>query len=121
MSAADVESAQPEPPVASSTQDKPKDEVVTEEGAPAIDAEDANVKTSSQAEEKKDSAEKKEENGRGRRTFKDADGVLKTSPQKISLNKRHNSKYDPSILPESDDAQTIRNQVCFNRSWILPQ
>lgn len=105
MSTAEVENAKAEQPATSSAQDELKDEVLTEEGAPAT-----------KAEEKKDYAEKKEHNGRGTRTFKDENGVLKTSPQKISENKRQNSKYDPSILPKSDDAQTIRNQVCFNRS-----
>ncbi|KAH8585577.1 hypothetical protein B0O99DRAFT_646619 [Bisporella sp. PMI_857] len=40
------------------------------------------------------------------------DGVLKTSAQE-DTNPKANSKYDPSILPESNDASQIRGQVAF--------
>lgn len=40
-------------------------------------------------------------------------GVLKTSRKIDETNYKNNSKYDPSILPETDDAQAIRNQVEF--------
>lgn len=111
MSTAEVENAQPEQPVTSSTQDKNKDEIMTEDGAPATKVEDAEVKNGSQDADKEAYAENRQKNGR--RTYKDKDGVLKTSPQKISKDRNNNSKYDPTILPETDDPQLIRNQVCF--------
>jgi lupus La protein len=100
MSTAPVEDAQPEQTVTSSTQDET---MKSEEEAPATKVEDAAVKP-----ESKDT-EKKEKNGI--RTYED--GVLKTTAQEDLKDRRKNSKYDPSILPETDDAQLIRNQVCF--------
>ena len=42
------------------------------------------------------------------RTYED--GVLKTSAQESPYGK-NNSKYDPSVLPETDDPKKIRAQV----------
>ncbi len=38
-------------------------------------------------------------------------GVLKTTAKIDPKNHSANRKYDPSVLPESDDPQIIRNQV----------
>ncbi|KAG0649337.1 autoantigen [Hyphodiscus hymeniophilus] len=99
-----VENAQPEQPITSST---PDETMKVEEEAPEIKVEDAGVMASSQESEKKTYTPKKN----GYRTYEN--GVLKTTRQEDHTNKRNNSKYDPSILPETDDAAEIRKQVEF--------
>lgn len=100
MSDPKVEDAPPEQPVTS------QDE--TTKDAPAVTVEDGDVKTDIK-DTKMNGAEKKEMNGL--RTYED--GVLKTSAREDATDRNKNSKYDPSILPETDDARLIRNQVCF--------
>jgi len=103
MSTAKVEDAQPEP-VPSTTQESTK----TEEDTPATKTDDKDVKTEFK-DTKKNGTEKKDKNGL--RTYED--GVLKTSAQEDPSDRRNNSKYDPSVLPETNDPQLIRNQVEF--------
>ena len=106
MSTAKVEEAQPEP-VPSATQETTK----MEEDSSATKIEDGDVKIESKDAEK-NGTEKKEKNGF--RTYED--GVLKTSAREDHKDRSKNSKYDPSVLPETDDPQLIRNQVTL---WNL--
>jgi lupus La protein len=46
------------------------------------------------------------------------DGVLKTSAQ-IDYNRKNHSKYDPSVLPTTDDPSKIRAQVCSSSALLL--
>lgn len=101
MSDSKVEDAQPEP-APSTTPETTK----LEEDTPATKTEDGDSKTESKDTKKKGS-EKREKNGV--RTYED--GVLKTSAQEDPNDRRNNSKYDPSVLPETDDPKLIRNQV----------
>lgn len=50
----------------------------------------------------------------GVRTYED--GMLKTSAREDQYDRSKNSKYDPSILPETDDPVLIRNQVGLTES-----
>ena len=45
-------------------------------------------------------------------------GVLKTKAQ-IDETRKNHSKYDPSILPNTDDPKKIRAQVCSNVVLLL--
>lgn len=110
MSAPKVEDAQPEQSATTSTQDGTMK--IEEEDAPATKSKDADVQSESKNTEM-NGAEKEEKNGI--RTYKD--GVLKTSAREDTKDRSKNSKYDPSILPETDDAQLIRNQVCFSNAF----
>ena len=101
MSDPKVENAPPEQSITS------QDETM-KEAAPAAKLEDEDVKIDLK-DTKTNGADKKEKNGL--RTYED--GVLKTSAKEDATDRKKNSKYDPSILPETDDAQLIRNQVCF--------
>ena len=98
-----------------------KDEVVKEEeAAPTVDkAEDTKVEPKdTEANEPLNTKEedgKDEKSDRGDRERKYSNGVLKTSARTDETNYKNNSKYDPSILPETSDAQEIRNQVCSNK------
>lgn len=101
MSDPKVEDAQSEQPIAST-----EDETVkAEEDAPTSKAEEAEAKDT-----KTNGTEKERENN-GVRTYED--GVLKTSAIEDLKDPRKNNKYDPSVLPETDDPQLIRNQVCL--------
>jgi lupus La protein len=96
-----------------------KDEVVKdEEGAvPAVEKVE-DVKVESKDTEANGTSNTKEEDSKDEkidrkdRERKYSNGVLKTSAKIDEENYKNNSKYDPSILPETDDAQAIRNQVC---------
>jgi hypothetical protein len=107
MSTAKVEDAQPEP-VLSTTQETTK----MEEDTPATKIEDGDVKIESK-DAKKNGTEKN-----GFRTYED--GVLKTSAREDHKDRSKNSKYDPSVLPDTDDPQLIRNQVTFRTSQGYP-
>jgi lupus La protein len=48
----------------------------------------------------------------------DENGVLKTSVQ-IDGERRNYSKYDPAVLPTTDDPSKIRAQVCSNAILLL--
>jgi lupus La protein len=45
---------------------------------------------------------------------KSSGGMLKTKARVDHKNSAANSKYDPSVLPDTDDPEKIRNQVCPN-------
>jgi lupus La protein len=104
MSDSKVEDAQPEPSITQETTKMEKDapETKTEVGDSTTESKDT----------KKNDSEKREKNGV--RTYED--GVLKTSAQEDLNDRRNNSKYDPSVLPETDDPKLIRNQVTI---WNL--
>jgi lupus La protein len=106
MSTAKVEDAQPEP-VSSTTQETTK----MEEDTPATKIEDGDVK-SEVKNAKKNGTEKKEKNGPP--TYEN--GILKTTVREDVNDRSKNSKYDPSVLPETDDPKLIRNQVTI---WNL--
>ncbi|KAH6717045.1 hypothetical protein BKA61DRAFT_316901 [Leptodontidium sp. MPI-SDFR-AT-0119] len=81
------------------------------------DADVADSKPSNgEAVVKEEAAEKKGENGadskKDTRRY-DENGILKTSAKQDWDNHRNNSKYDPSILPQTDDPAKIRAQVEF--------
>ena len=101
-----VEDAQTEQSVTSSAQNEATE---TEKRAPTTKVDSSEENAESQDAEKKSPSAKRN----GHRTYDN--GVLKSSPQVISPNKRNNNKYDPSILPETDDAKMIRRQVCFGK------
>ena len=48
----------------------------------------------------------------------DDNGVLKTKAQ-VDETRRNHSKYDPSVLPTTDDPKKIRAQVCSNVVLLL--
>lgn len=48
----------------------------------------------------------------------DENGVLKTSAQ-IDDDRKNYSKYDPTVLPTTDDPSKIRAQVCSNAVLLL--
>jgi lupus La protein len=120
MSTAEVEAVKPEQPATSSTQDETMN---TEEEARATEnaeveavevGEGATETKPAKAESKAEltnklSGGKREKNG----IRTDEDGVLKTSAKEDLENIKNNSKYDPSVLPESDDPHLIRQQVCL--------
>ena len=111
-----VEDAQPEQPVTSSTQDET---IETEEGAPATKVDDADTKAESPDAKKNGFTEKEKKI----RTYDEGElkGVLKTSAHEDPTgDKRKNSKYDPSILPETDDPSEIRRQVS-SRNILEPR
>jgi lupus La protein len=139
MSNLNVETTEPDPAVTS----LPIDETVNKEGgdlsAPTdkgvvvVEAKDTNGITEVEEKEtaEKNEAvtnikaengdEKTEENGTPRykkqRTYDN--GVLKTSGQVQEGEGARNSKYDPSILPTTDDPSKIRAQVCSSMT-LLP-
>jgi lupus La protein len=139
MSNLKVETSEPDPAATS----LPNDETVNKDGGDpsvptdkeavmaAVESKDTNGTTeveeastiekneaTADVEEEK-SDDKTEDNGapqkKKQRTYDD--GVLKTSG-KVKENAR-NSKYDPSVLPTTDDPGKIRAQVCSNMT-LLP-
>jgi hypothetical protein len=59
---------------------------------------------------KEENDEKKvDTKGGGPRTYDN--GVLKTTRKVDDKDYKNNSKYDPTVLPETDDAKEIRKQV----------
>ena len=104
-----VENGEPEQPVNSSTQNEV---IEKEEAAPVTKMDVTSVNADSEEAETSQYEEKKSNVPRFY-----SDGVLKTSRREdANGNKRNNSKYDPSILPDTDDPNAIRNQVCLTRA-----
>jgi lupus La protein len=85
------------------------EEQITEKSEVAADIKEE--KSDKKAEDDGDSGEKKER-------FDD-NGVLKTSAR-IDETRKNYSKYDPAVLPTTDDPSKIRAQVCRNRALLLP-
>ena len=137
-----AEITEPDPAVTS----LPNDETVNEEGgdesAPtdkgvalaAVESEDANgaaeIKGEQAAEKSEATTDIKEENsdkkadkngssGEKKKERFDDNGVLKTSAQ-IDETRKNYSKYDPAVLPNTDDPSKIRAQVCSNVALLLP-
>jgi hypothetical protein len=70
-------------------------------------------------EEKSDKkAEENGASGENKERFDD-NGILKTSAQ-IDETRKNYSKYDPAVLPATDDPSKIRAQVCNNVALLLP-
>jgi lupus La protein len=101
-----------------------KDETIKEDVGPVIASEKVeDVKDEPKGTENNGSSNIKEEDVKNEK-FEEKDGVrtynngiLKTSRKADdSGDFKNNSKYDPSVLPETDNAQEIRNQVCSNRT-----
>ena len=76
------------------------------EDAPATNVKEEHVKAGSK-DAKQNGTGKDEKHSA--RTYED--GVLKTSAREDRNDRSKNSKYDPSVLPETNDPQLIRNQV----------
>ncbi|CZT00531.1 related to RNA-binding protein La1 [Rhynchosporium graminicola] len=75
--------------------------------------EEASVKEDTDAKKDvKEEADEKKDVKQDKRRY-DENGVLKTSAQVDWKDHRKNSKYDPSILPTTDDPAKIRAQVEF--------
>jgi len=87
----------------------PNEAVKSEETAGDVDMKDDNPKATAVNGDSDGKTEDHKEKKNGVRTYED--GMLKTSRQVDENNRRNNSKYDPSVLPESDDASKIRGQV----------
>ncbi|PVH82600.1 hypothetical protein DL98DRAFT_513708 [Cadophora sp. DSE1049] len=122
MSDLKVEATEPDPSATS----LPNDETVDKEGGdssaptetavapgtkPAngeVKAEAADTKVENGSESKDEKAGKKQDRKRY-----DENGVLKTNARQDWDDHKNNSKYDPSILPTTDDPAKIRAQVEF--------
>jgi lupus La protein len=91
-------------------------------GAAEIKEEQTTEKSEAATDIKEDKSDKKaEENGasgENKERFDD-NGVLKTSAQ-IDETRKNYSKYDPAVLPTTDDPSKIRAQVCNNVALLLP-
>jgi lupus La protein len=145
MSALPVEAAEPDPAATSTSNDEtvskeagdnstPTDveaveaeaEVKPSNGASEVKSEKVEVKeedavVKTENSDNKDGAtldskeiknEDKEEKKPKQRTYEN--GMLKTSAR-IQDDRKSQSKYDASVLPETDDPSKIRAQVCSNK------
>ena len=120
MSDLKVEATEPDPSATS----LPNDETVNKEGGDSSAPTDPTAETESKpanGEVKEEAVEKKAENGsdhkdenagkkQDRKRY-DENGVLKTTAKQDWDDHKNNSKYDPSILPTTDDPVKIRAQV----------
>jgi lupus La protein len=116
MSGLPVETVEPDAaatsiPIEKSVQTEGGDASAPTDTAAEVVANGANGSTEAKVELMDDNKEKApKENGKKeprKRTYED--GVLKTSAQETEG--ENNSKYDPSVLPVTDDAKQIRSQV----------
>ncbi|KAH7384784.1 hypothetical protein BKA64DRAFT_711905 [Cadophora sp. MPI-SDFR-AT-0126] len=122
MSDLKVEATEPDPSATS----LPNDETIKKEGGDSS----APIETAAETETKPVNGEVKEEAVEGKvendseakdekagkkqdRKRYDENGVLKTSARQDWDDYKNNSKYDPSILPTTDDPAKIRAQVEF--------
>ncbi|KAL2061918.1 hypothetical protein VTL71DRAFT_7296 [Oculimacula yallundae] len=122
MSDIKVETTEPDPSATSIPNDQTVMKEAGDSSEPTVkDADVADSKPVNGEAEVKDEApvkgEADEKNGAKKskqdvRRY-DENGVLKTNAQVDWKNHRNNSKYDPSILPTTDDASKIRAQVEF--------
>jgi len=91
-------------------------------GAAETKEEQSTVKSEAATDIKEEKSDKKaEENGvsgKNKERFDD-NGILKTSAQ-IDETRKNYSKYDPAVLPATDDPSKIRAQVCNNVALLLP-
>jgi lupus La protein len=88
---------------------KIKEEQTTEKSEAATDVKEGN--SDKKAEEIGASLKKEEKI--------DDKGILKTAAP-VEEGRKNHSKYDPSILPTTDDPSKIRAQVCNNINMLLP-
>ena len=70
-------------------------------------------------EDKSDKKAEENDTSGGNKERFDDNGVLKTSAQ-IDETRKNYSKYDPAVLPTTDDPSKIRAQVCNNVALLLP-
>ncbi|KAH7313148.1 hypothetical protein BKA65DRAFT_154036 [Rhexocercosporidium sp. MPI-PUGE-AT-0058] len=118
MSDLKVEATEPDPSATSLPNDQTVKTEAVEASEPVVkDTAVEDTKPSNgEAVVKEEATEKKGENGadskKDARRY-DENGVLKTSAKQDWDNHRNNSKYDPSILPQTDDPSKIRAQVEF--------
>ena len=129
MSALSAETSEPDPVASAPRKDQAVDEKSDMPSGPdEIQAEDeskaeankiAGIKEEEVAEKNEIATEsKKNSNGETSRPRADEDGVLKTSA-KIRDKRDNHSKYDPSVLPSTNDHSKIRAQVCSNRTFAF--
>ncbi|RFU24627.1 hypothetical protein B7463_g11720, partial [Scytalidium lignicola] len=108
MSQAEAEAVAPEAAATTLPEQQTEGNGVEAEKTQAAD-QNANANTEGGVEKAKDEGESKSHEPKVR---KDENGILKTSARSYE-NPRKNSKYDPSVLPETDDPKKIRAQVEF--------
>jgi lupus La protein len=77
-----------------------------------VRAENSGNKYGATSDSKEVKSEDKEEKKPKQRTYEN--GMLKTSAR-IQEDRKSQSKYDASVLPETDDPSKIRAQVCSNK------
>jgi lupus La protein len=91
-------------------------------GASKIKEEQTAEKRDAATDVKQENSDKKvEENGASLKKVEviDDKGILKTAAP-VEEGRKNHSKYDPSILPTTDDPSKIRAQVCRNIIVLLP-
>lgn len=130
MSGLPVEATEPDPAATSLPNDQAINKDVGDSSAPSVketvmaDTEDkaangtAEVKeeiadktgeNGATSEVKEEQTDKKDENNRKRKVRTDENGVLKTS--KWEYDGKSGSRYNPEVLPVTDDPKLIRAQV----------
>jgi lupus La protein len=145
MSALPVEATEPDPAATSTSNDETVSKKTGDNSAPTdveavkteaevkpsngafevksekveVKEEDVDVKTENNdnkdeaiSDSKEIKSEDKEEKKPKQRTYEN--GMLKTSAR-IQDDRKSQSKYDASVLPETDDPSKIRAQVCSNK------
>lgn len=116
MSDLKVEATEPDPSATSLPNDQTVKTEVADSSEPTVkDTDMADSKPANgEAAVKEESADKNGENGaeskKDTRRY-DENGVLKTNAKQDWKDPKKNSKYDPSILPNTDDPAKIRAQV----------
>ena len=140
MSALPVEAIEPDPPATSTSNDETVNKDIADSSAPpdvealkteaevkpsngaseakeeVVDAktENSDNKDGATSEPKEVKSEDKDEDEKKPKQRTYENGMLKTSAR-ILDNKKSHSKYDASVLPETDDPSKIRAQVCSNK------
>lgn len=109
-----VEAVEAENNVAQTNNDSVKQEAAAEvipEKVEDVKTEDVKqTETKDEDVKKEDSKDEKKGDHKGPRYYDN--GVLKTSRRIDEKDFKNNSRYDPSVLPETSDAGEIRRQVC---------